>query len=110
MKTVLRCTKCDTVFPMALAQKWGHSAAADGLGPDARCPSLVDAPHAPRAVDPSTGERTIVPEELCGGQLSTESVADATPEEDIGMYGPQAVARGPIGAWRQKAKRPNPAA
>lgn len=96
MKTILRCIRCDAVYPLDHGKKWGHSRASDGYGARLQCTNLVDAPHAPRAMDPATRQRTVIPQELCGGELSTESVADATPEIDIGEYGPGKV-RGPLG-------------
>lgn len=99
MKTVLRCVKCDAIYPIEHGKKWGHSRASDGYGAQLQCTNLIDAPHAPLAVDPQTRQRTIVPQEVCGGMLSTESVADTTKEKDIGAYD-EKKQRGPLGVER----------
>lgn len=103
MKNVLRCIRCQATYPLALGAKWGRAGISDGYGQQPTCTNLLDAPGAPRAKDPETGEFTIVAQERCGGMLSTESVADNTPETDIEEYGREA-AKGPLGARKRQAK------
>lgn len=104
MKRVLRCMRCGAVYPEAHGAKWGHSGRSDGYGRLPQCTELVDNPAAARAMDPETKQHTIVAQEVCGGQLSGEMVADATEELEIEEYGKEAV-RGPLGVKRQ---RPQP--
>lgn len=77
------CVRCGGRYSTDAVQKWGTTAASDGLGPKPRCTHLVPNNSAPKA-QKRKGDGTVeyeTPVEVCGGDLAFSASGTTVDDE-----------------------------